>query len=83
MKELANVRQQLANAQRNAALAESRELFQDISRIYEDLKAREAQLTLLLADNNHTESDLLAKVKTKSVPGKKAKSLGKDHHAGA
>ena len=181
-KELANVRQQLANAKRNAAQAESRELFQDISRIYEELKTREAQLTLeiakfetssqssdamkqaieaaiesikqfptqaedpdnlgaigelfhsvnlqmflkfhrvqiknrvlnkldlgiltmgdaplpikkydgptgrdalkakLPADNNHTENDLLSKVKTKSVPGKKAKSLGKDHHAGA
>ena len=43
-KELANVRRQLEDAKRNAALAKSPELFEDISRIYDELKANEAQL---------------------------------------
>ncbi len=179
-KELANVRQQLATAKHNAARAKSRELFDDISKIYDDLKAREAQLILeiskhettsqssdtmkqaieaaieslkrfpsqaedpdnlgaigelfrsanlemflkfhrvqiknrvlnkldlgivtlgnapppiqkyngptgrdalkaqLQADNIHTESNSPSKAKPNSVPGKKAKSLGNDHHA--
>ena len=32
---------------------------------------------------NDQSQIMTSKVKTKSVPGKKAKSLGKDHHAGA
>ena len=50
---------------------------------YDGPTGRDALKGKLPADNNHTESDPLSKVKTKSVPGKKAKSLGKDHHAGA
>ena len=44
---------------------------------------RDALKAKLQVDNNHTESDLLSKAKTKSVPGKKAKSLRKNHRAGA
>ena len=181
-KELNNVRLELEHVKRNAALAKSRELFEDISRIYEELKAREVQLTqeftkarsnsqssdtmtraidaaiesikrfpsqaenpenlgaigelfrtanlqmflkfhqvqkkkrvenklalgivtlgdaplpiekyngptgrdalktTLLASSNHSEGETSSEVKPKSVPGKKAKSLGKVHHAGA
>lgn len=56
-KEHANVRRQLEDAKRNAALAKSPELFEDISRIYEELKAREAQLTQELTKaRSHSQS---------------------------
>ena len=50
---------------------------------YDGPTGRAALKAKLQADNNDTGSDPLSKVKTNSVPGKKAKSLRKDRHAGA